>query len=128
MSYRPTITVNSLIGRALVLQVLSAILTIGSLIVFVGGLSIDIEWLVIMGTLYVLGFIQMLVTRVVMQRVDDSISASLVVAILALLFSLIVGFFWILQPSFELLGIYYIIVGMINAILLTLLLEVRRIK
>jgi hypothetical protein len=121
-----SIEVKSLIGRALMLQILSAIMIIGSLVVFVGGISVSFEWLLVMSVLYVIGFVQLLITRYVMQKEEGSITAAIVVTLSAIAFSIIVGFFWIIQSMYIGLGLYFIIVGMVNAILAVLLLESRK--
>ena len=121
-----SIEVKSLIGRALMLQILSAIMIIGSLVVFVGGISVSFEWLLVMSVLYVIGFVQLLITRYVMQKEEGSITAAIVVTLSAIAFSIIVGFFWIIQSMYIGFGLYFIIVGMVNAILAVLLLESRK--
>ncbi len=121
-----SIELKSLIGRALMLQILSAIMIIGSLVVFVGGISVSFEWLLVMSVLYVIGFVQLLITRYVMQKEEGSITAAIVVTLSAIAFSIIVGFFWIIQSMYIGLGLYFIIVGMVNAILAVLLLESRK--
>ncbi|MFW9964931.1 MAG: hypothetical protein ACFFCX_15280 [Candidatus Sifarchaeia archaeon] len=126
MTERPSIEASSLVGRALLLQAFSAILIIGSLLIFVTGIIVNISGVAVMSVLYMIGFVQMLVTRYVMQGEAGGITVAFVVAIIAFLVSLIVGFYWIIQTTFPLIGIFYIIVGMVNTILIGLLQEVRK--
>ena len=105
---------KSLLGRAMMLQTLSGIMIVGSLAVRIP--PIDEEWigLSLVGGLIVIGLSQILSMRAVLQKDSWGISASNTLSILAVLFSLVVGFFWIIQYTEILLGLYFIVVGMLN--------------
>ncbi len=90
----PSIELRSNLGYALMLQVTSAILIIGGTWFF-GAPSPDVIWLTVTGILYGLGFIQLLVTRYVMQRERNGILVAFIIATFAYLFSIGMGFFWI---------------------------------
>jgi hypothetical protein len=117
---------RSPIGRAIMLQVLSAIMIIGSIaaapptIHFSGIFSVVFVQIVVI----VIGVFQMLITRAVLQKEHWGISAALISSLLALLFSVTVGTYWIIYQG--LLGPYFIIVGIVNTILAVLLAEIRK--
>jgi hypothetical protein len=90
---RPSIELRSNLGYALMLQVTSAILIIGGTWYF-GAPSPDVVWLTVTGILYGIGFIQLLVTRYVMQRERNGILVAFVVATFAYMFSIGMAFFW----------------------------------
>ena len=90
----PSIELRSNLGYALMLQVTSAILIIGGTWFF-GAPSPDVVWLTVTGILYGIGFIQLLITRYVMQRERNSILVAFTIATFAYLFSIGMGYFWI---------------------------------
>jgi len=126
MTDRPSIEANSIVGRALMTQTISAILIIGSLLIFVTDISVNLTGMAVMSVLYVMGFVQMLVTRYMMQGEEGGVTVAFIVAVISFLVSLIVGFYWILRTLYPLIGIFYLIVGMVNTILIVLLREVRK--
>jgi hypothetical protein len=89
----PSIELKSNLGYALMLQVISAILIIGGTL-FVGAPSPDVVWLTASGILYAIGFIQLLLTRYVMQREKNGILVAFFIASIAYLFSIGMAFYW----------------------------------
>ena len=122
----PSLEVRSPIGRALLLQVISVLLIMGTSILPVLTLHIGFLWFVILSSLWVIAFIQMLVVRAVLQKEDWGVSAALLVAIIALLLSVIAGVSWIIPLVDILNGIYFIVIGIVNALLLGILAMIRK--
>ncbi|MFX1607040.1 MAG: hypothetical protein ACFFDD_14195 [Promethearchaeota archaeon] len=108
---RPSIELRSNLGYALMLQVTSAILILGGTLFF-GAPSPDVVWLVVTGILYGLGFIQLLVTRYVMQIERNGILVALIIATFACIFSFgIAGCWYVLFDQLMPLVLYSITFG-----------------
>ena len=75
------------------LQVISALLLIGGTWL-IGAPGPDVIWLTITGILYGIGFIQLLLTRYVMQREKNGILVAFLVATFAYMFSIGMAYFW----------------------------------
>ncbi len=119
----PSIELRSNLGYALMLQVTSALLLIGGTWYF-GAPNPAVVWLTLTGFLYGIGFIQLLVTRYVMQRERNSILVAFVIATFAYMFSVGMAFFWyVLFDSLIPMVLYCITFG-INVILAALLMKI----
>ncbi|MGD9396661.1 MAG: hypothetical protein PVJ05_09560 [Candidatus Thorarchaeota archaeon] len=120
---RLSIELRSNLGYALMLQVTSAILIIGGTWFF-GAPSSDVIWLTVTGILYGLGFIQLLVTRYVMQRERNGILVAFTIATFTYMFSIGMAFFWYVLFSQLIPMVLYSITFGINVILVVLLMKI----
>jgi len=72
----------------------------------------EIAWLIFAGNLYAIGFIQLLVTRYLLQREKNGVLVAYIVAILAIAFSFGMALFWgILLDQWMQSSFYALIVG-----------------
>jgi hypothetical protein len=78
---------------AIMVQVISGILIIGGSAYF-GPPITEILWVIFAAALYAIGFIQLIVTRNVLQREKKAILVANFVAVLAMLFSFGVALIW----------------------------------
>ena len=119
----PSIELRSNLGYALMLQVTSALLLIGGTWYF-GAPNPAVVWLAVTGFLYGIGFIQLLVTRYVMQRERNGILVAFVIATLAYMFSAGIAFSWyVLFGQLIPLVLYAVTFG-VNVILAILLMKI----
>ena len=122
----PTFEVRTPIGRTLLLQALSAILIMGSIVMPVLTLEIGFIWFVVLSGLWVIAFIQMIIVRAILQKEEWGVSAALVVSLIALVLSVIAGVSW-LFPLIDILnGVYFTIIGIVNALLFGILIMMRK--
>ena len=122
----PTFEVRTPIGRTLLLQALSAILIMGSIVMPVLTLEIGFIWFVVLSGLWVIAFIQMIIVRAILQKEEWGVSAALVVSLIALVLSVIAGVSW-LFPLIDILnGVYFTIIGIVNALLCGILIVMRK--
>ncbi|MHA2144008.1 MAG: hypothetical protein ACXAB0_01050 [Candidatus Thorarchaeota archaeon] len=121
-----SIEVSSPVGRAALLQVLSAILIMGTIAMPVVTLHVGFMWFLVLGGLWIIAFLQMLVVRGVLQKEGWGVSAALVVSIIALLLSVMAGFSWFSYLFDIFTGAYFIVIGIVNMIAAFFLGEVRR--
>lgn len=119
----PSIEPRSNLGYALMLQVTSAILIIGGTLYF-GAPGTDVVWLTTVGILYGIGFIQMLVTRYVMQRERNGVLVAFFVATLAYMFSIGIAFFWYVLFDQLVQMVFYCVTFGINVALAALLAKI----
>ena len=88
-----SIDVRSPLGMAIMVQVLSGILIIGGSAYF-GPPITDILWVILAAALYMIGFIQIIITRNVLQRERNAILVANIVAVLAMVFSFVAAIIW----------------------------------
>jgi len=119
---RPSIELRSNLGYALMLQVTSAILILGGTWFF-GAPSPDVVWLIVTGILYGLGFIQLLVTRYVMQRERNGILVALIIATFTCMFSFGIAGFWYVLFNQLMPMVFYTITFGINFTLAVLFMK-----
>jgi len=109
----PSIDIGTNLGKTIMVQVLSAILIIGGTLFF-GPPGTDILWLTIVGILYMIGFIQMLLTRYLLQREKNGILAAIIVSLLAMAFSVIAAIIWGVLLDRWIPSFFYVIIFAIN--------------
>jgi hypothetical protein len=119
----PSIELRSNLGYALVLQVISALLIIGGTLL-VGSPGPDVIWMTVTGILYGIGFIQLLLTRYVMQRERNGILAAFLIATFAYIFSIGMAFFWYAFFSQLVSMVLYCIIFGVNIILAFMLIKI----
>ena len=117
-----SIELRSTLGYALMLQVMSALLPIGGTWL-IGAPSLDVIWLTVTGILYCIAFIQLLLTRYVMQRERNGILASFMIATVAYLFSIGMAFFWYVLFSQVIPMVLYCVIFGVNVILVVMLMK-----
>jgi len=108
-----SIDVGTNLGKAIMVQVVSAILIIGGTLFF-GPPGTDILWLTIVGILYAIGFIQMLLTRYLLQKEKNGILAAIIISLLAMLFSVIAAIIWGVLLDLWIPSFFYVIIFAIN--------------
>jgi hypothetical protein len=115
MTEKPELSIEpgSPLGIAIMAQVLSAILIIGGTLYF-GPPSSEMLWLVVVGVLYAIGFVQLLLTRYLLQREKNGIIAAGMVAILAMLFAFVNTLVWSLIVDLMIPAVFYLIIFAIN--------------
>jgi hypothetical protein len=118
----PSIELRSTLGYTLMLQVMSALLLIGGTWL-IGAPSPDVIWLTVKGILYCIAFIQLLLTRYVMQRERNGILASFMMATVAYLFSIGMAFFWYVLFSQVVPMVLYCVIFGVNVILVVMLMK-----
>ncbi len=118
--------VSSPIGRALLLQVISVLLIMGTIVLPVLTLQIGAIWFVILSGLWVIAFIQMLIVRAILQKENWGVSTALIVSVIAMLLAVIAGVSWVIPLVDILNGIYFFVIGSINAILSGILALIRK--
>jgi hypothetical protein len=91
----PSFEIKSPLGITVILQVLSAIMIIGGSVYF-GPPSTEILSVVIAALLYAVGFIQIIMTRNVLQREKSALLVAYFVALSALAFSAFNALLWAL--------------------------------
>ena len=109
----PTFEVKSPLGIAVILQVLSAIMIIGGSVYF-GPPNTEILSVVIAALLYAVGFIQIIMTRNVLQREKNALLVAYFVALLALASSAITALLWALFGDQWTPMYFFLIVAGIN--------------
>ncbi len=121
-----SLEVRSPIGRAIYLQVVSALMIFGSLALPVSTMHVgQVIYLIVIG-IQVVGFAQVLVTRGLLQKEDWGVSTAFFLSLLTLLLSFLSGFFDILVRIELVNGFYFIIIGIVNTILFVLLAKIRK--
>ena len=115
------------LGKALRLQVISALLLIGGLLMLSDIIPlISTEWVIVFGVLYAIGFLQLIILRTLLQKVKYSVQAAAGVALIA---TILTGLTWMsllteISPVWRALPL--IAGSVINIILYYSLLEVNR--
>ncbi|MFW9787681.1 MAG: hypothetical protein ACFFE2_11535 [Candidatus Thorarchaeota archaeon] len=109
----PSIELESPLGIANMVQVLSAILIIGGTL-YCGPPNSEMLWLIVVGVLYTIGFVQLLMTRYLMQREKSSIEGAIIVAMLAMLFSFVDALVWGIVIGQLIPTVLYLIIFAIN--------------
>lgn len=115
------------LGKALRLQVVSAILLIGGLLSLSDIIPlISIEWVIVFGVLYAVGFLQLIILRTLLQKIKYSVHAAAVVSLVA---TVLTGLTWMslfteISPVWRSLPL--IASTVINVVLYYSLLEVHR--
>ena len=115
------------LGKALRLQVISALLLIGGLLMLSDIIPlISTEWVIVFGVLYAIGFLQLIILRTLLQKVNYSVQAAAGVALIA---AILTGLTWMsllteISPVWR--AIPLIAGSVINIILYYSLLEVNR--
>ncbi len=118
--------VRSPIGRALLLQVISVLLIMGTIALPVLTLQIGAIWFVILSGLWVIAFIQMLIVRSILQKENWGVSTALFVSVIALVLAVIAGISWVIPLVDILNGVYFFVIGSVNAILSGILALIRK--
>ncbi len=108
-----SIDVRTPLGIAIMVQVLSAILIIGGTLYF-GPPGADILWLTIVGIMYAIGFVQMLLTRYLLQREKNGIVVAIIVAFLAMIFTFSIALIWGVLIGQWIAAFFYCLVFGIN--------------
>lgn len=128
MSERSQVQIDSRspVGKAMILQSLSVVPLLATYTIPIHVVESHILGIIFRGSLIALAVFQGLAVRAVLQREDYGLGISLGISILALLVSIAAGFYAIIVYSNHFLGIYLIIVGMVNTMLLTLLSELKK--
>ncbi len=108
-----SIDVRTPLGIAIMVQVLSAILIIGGTLYF-GPPGSDILWLAIVGIMYAIGFVQMLLTRYLLQREKNGIVVAIIVAFLAMIFTFSIALIWGVLIGQWIAAFFYCLVFGIN--------------
>jgi hypothetical protein len=108
-----SIDVRTPLGIAIIVQVLSGILIVGGSAYF-GPPITDILWVIFAAVLYVIGFIQIIVTRNVLQREKNAILVANFVAVLVVLFSFAEAMTWGVLLDHWIPSIFYALVFGIN--------------
>ena len=111
--FTPSIEPGSPLGIAIMVQVLSAILIIGGTLYF-GPPGSEMIWLIVVGVLYAIGFVQLLLTRYLLQREKNGIVAAVIVAILAMLFSFANAIIWGVFVDQWIPTIFYCLAAAVN--------------
>jgi hypothetical protein len=106
------------------LQVISAVSIIGGSTYF-GPLSFDPVSFILIILLYAIGFIQLLVTRYVMQREKSGVLVAIGFAIITLLLAFSLAVYWWGIGFHEMQAFFYFAVGTINVLLTVLLRKVQ---
>lgn len=115
------------LGKALRLQVVSALLLIGGLISLSDIIPlISIEWVIVFGVLYAIGFLQLIILRTLLQKVKYSVHAAAGVSLIA---TVLTGLTWMsliteISPVWRSLPL--IVCTVVNIVLYYSLLEVNR--
>ena len=109
----PSIDVGTNLGKAIMVQVVSAILIIGGTL-FIGPPGTDLLWLTIVGILYAIGFMQMLLTRYLLQREKNGILVAIIISLLAMVFSVIAATIWVVLSDLWIPSFFYVIIFAIN--------------
>jgi hypothetical protein len=115
------------LGKALRLQVVSALLLIGSLLSLSDIIPlISMEWVIVLGVLYAVGFLQLIILRTLLQKVKYSVYAAAGVSLVA---AVLTGLTWmslftVISPEWRSLPL--IASTVINIVLYYSLLEVHR--
>ena len=112
-SIGPSIILRSNLGYALMLQIISAVFIIGGSTYF-GPHGFGLFSLVLIILLYAIGFIQLLVTRYVMQREKNGVLVAIGVAIITLLLSFGLAVYGWEVGLHEMQTFFYFAVGTIN--------------
>jgi hypothetical protein len=115
-----SIELRSNLGYALMFQVTSALFILGGTLFF-DPIGLDLIWLVVTAGLYLIGFIQLLVTRYIMQREKNGILVAFLFATFAAIISFALAILWYLSLWNTIGMLYYIITGIINVALAILL-------
>ncbi|MFW9805503.1 MAG: hypothetical protein ACFFFK_02080 [Candidatus Thorarchaeota archaeon] len=123
-STEPSIVLKSNLGYALMLQVISAVSIIGGLTYF-GPFSFDLVSFILIILLYAIGFIQLLVTRYVMQREKYGVLVAIGFAIITLSLSFSLAVYWWEIGFHEIQAFFYFAVGTINVHLTVFLRKVK---
>ena len=122
----PRLDSKTQIGRALLMQALSAILIMGTIVLPVLTIQAGFMWFFVLSGLWILAFLQMMVVRGVLQKESWGMSAANMTSNLAVLLSLVAGVYW-LTSVFDLLnGVYFIAVAIINLIAVFSLREAKK--
>ena len=119
-----SIVLRSNLGYALMLQVISAVSIIGGSTYF-GPFSFGPVSFILIILLYAIGFIQLLVTRYVMQREKNGVLVAIGFAIITLLLSFGLAVYWWDIGFHEMQAFFYFAVGTINVHLTVLLRKVQ---
>ena len=123
-SVGPSIILRSNLGYALMLQIISAVSIIGGSTYF-GPFSFGPVSFILIILLYAIGFIQLLVTRYVMQREKNGVLVAIGFAIITLLLSFSLAVYWGEIGFHEMQAFFYFAVGTINVHLTVFLRKVQ---
>ena len=121
-----SLEVRSPVGRAMLMQVLSAILIMVTVVMPVLTLDAGFMWFLILSGLWIIAFMQMLIVRGVLQKEGWGVSGALAVSIIALLLAVMGGLSWVIYVVDVLMGSYFFVIGVVNAIAVIFLMQVRK--
>ena len=121
-----SLEVRSPVGRAMLMQVLSAILIMVTVVMPVLTLDAGFMWFLILSGLWIIAFMQMLIVRGVLQKEGWGVSGALAVSLIALLLSVMGGLSWVIYVVDVLMGSYFFVIGVVNAIAVIFLMQVRK--
>jgi hypothetical protein len=114
---RNLLSAKSSLGRAMMLQALSAIFIIGGLLLFWTPAGfLDLESLTV-GALYATGFVQIILVRYILQREVNGVLGSLIVSVAAMLFTFIATIIQIGQSGQEWIALYFALTMLLNFVL-----------
>jgi hypothetical protein len=122
----PTFESKTPLGRALMMQALSSIMIMGTIVLPVLTLEAGFTWFLVLSGLWIVAFLQMMVIRGVLQKEGWGTSTAMAVSNITLLLSLIAGIYWLTTVVDLLNGIYFIAVGIVNLVAVFSLREVRK--
>jgi hypothetical protein len=110
----PTFESKTPIGRALMMQALSTIMIMGTIMLPVLTLDAGFIWFLVLSGLWIVAFVQMLVIRGVLQKEGWGTSTAMAVSNIALLLSTIAAIYWLTAIVDLLNGVYFIAVAIVN--------------